>query len=180
MMAQNFIQKRLGFLLNTSKPELIRAGAFASVSALLCVGFSSYFGLFIDISEIRCLPEVVYVGYPRPENLSRGDVVSFVASRHLMFGAFNGHRIAKIVVAMAGDSVHSDESGVTVNGKKIAERNPHTLERMQVRGFTPLNMDRVLKPGELFVMGVMPRSFDSRYWGVVQDRAVDRLVKPLL
>ena len=180
MSIQTAIENKLAFLTKASKQEWIKAGVFASVAGAVSIVFSSYFGIYVDTSETRCLPEVVYVGYPRSETLNRGDVVSFIADRNVMFGAFKGHRVAKIVVGMAGDRIQSDEFGVVVNGRKVADRSTETLGRMNARGFVPINMDRTLQPGELFVMGVLPRSFDSRYWGVINERSVERLVKPLI
>lgn len=184
MMAGKSILKTIGaklaFLVNAPKAELIRALLVIPVVGGLVYGFSDNFGLYLDTAETRCLPETVYVGYPRSSQLKHGDVVSFIATDTQMFGIYTGKRIAKVITGMTGDTIRSDESGVWVNGKQIALRSDVTLAKLQVRSLAPLNINRKLEVGELFVMGTMPRSFDSRYWGVLHDSDVERLVKPLI
>lgn len=178
--ALTFLDKHLGFLVRVKREDKIKAAVVFAITAMAVVGFSKFFGVFIDTSELRCLPERVYIGYPKTRDSEVGDIVSFVSTERETLGIFRGHRLAKIVMARAGDRVTSDENGVSINGKFIAIRSEISLQKLKDRKLAPLNMDRVLEPGELFVMGTMPRSFDSRYWGVVNERIVDRFVKAVV
>lgn len=174
------ILPHFAFLFRASQKELIRAGSVVAILGALGLMFNTQYGIFLDVAETRCLPEYLYVGYPRGEELHRGDVVSFKANEHVMFNLMTGNRIAKVISGMAGDHVVSNSDGVFINGKLIAKRNPISLKNLAAKGKKPVDMDRVLEPGELFVMGTLPRSFDSRYWGVLRASTVDRLVKPLI
>lgn len=173
------ILPRLDFLIKAPKRELLRAAAIVAVLGLLGLIFNSQFGIFLDVAETRCMPERVYLGYPRTETLNRGDIVSFRANNRVMLDLFTGHRIAKIIAGVPGDRVVSNGDGAFVNGVKVGERNPISLKNLALKGKEPVNMDRILQPGELFVVGTLPRSFDSRYWGVLPEANVDRLVKAL-
>lgn len=167
---------RLDFLLKAPRRDLLRGGAVVVAIGLMGVMFKTQFGLFIDMAETRCLPERVYVGYPRTDILNRGDIVSFRANNRMMFDLMTGNRIAKIVAGVAGDYVKSNEMGTFVNGHKLGERSPISIKNLAAKGKQPLDVDRVLQPGEIFVLGTLPRSFDSRYWGVMAASSVDRLV----
>lgn len=173
------VHARLQFLIKAPRRELLRAAAVVSVLGLAGLAFNTQFGIFLDLAETRCLPERVYLGYPRSETLNRGDIVSFRANNRLMLDLLTGNRIAKIVAAVPGDYVVSNESGAFVNGVQVAQRNPASLANLASKGKAPINVDRVLEAGELFVVGTLPRSFDSRYWGVLPESNVDRLVKAL-
>ena len=83
-------------------------------------------------------------------------------------------------MARSGDKVISNDSGVFINGKFIAPRSEISVQKLKDRNVTPLSMDRVPAPGQHFIMGTLPRSFDSRYWGVIHEQDVDRFVKAVI
>lgn len=168
------------FLFEATQKELITAGTVVAMLGAVGLVFNTQYGMFLDIAETRCLPEHLYLGYPREAELKRGDVVSFKANDRIMFNIMTGKRIAKVVAGMQGDHVVSNSSGLFINGKFIAKRHPTSLKNLAAKGKKPVDMDRVLATGELVVIGTLPRSFDSRYWGVLPASTVDRMVKPLL
>jgi conjugal transfer pilin signal peptidase TrbI len=173
---------RTAFLRQASPKDWLKSSIVIGVLFGAGAATSSY-GLYIDTDEIRCLPEILYAASPRNEKeIKHGDVVSFMAGRDEMLGLFAGKRIAKVVMAMRGDHVRSDERGVFINGAFVAgsERSQISLENMKKKGVSPVTVDAVMKKNEIFVMGTMPRSFDSRYWGVMQESHIDKFVKPLI
>jgi len=174
------ILPHLAFLFKASRKELITAGTVVAMLGAVGLVFNTQYGMFLDMAETRCLPEHLYLGYPMEGELERGDVVSFKANDRIMFSMMNGKRIAKMIAGMPGDHVVSNSSGLFINGKFIAKRHPTSLKNLAAKGKQPVDIDRVLAPGELFVIGTLPRSFDSRYWGVLPASTVDRMVKPLL
>jgi conjugal transfer pilin signal peptidase TrbI len=171
---------RLAFLVNAPKRELVKAGVVVGALGLFGLMFNTQFGVFLDLNETRCMPERLYVGFPRTETLKHGDIVSFRADNRMMFDLMTGNRVAKIVAGLPGDHVVSNAQGAFVNGVPVGQRNPISLQKLADKGKVPVNMDRVLQPGELFVVGTLPRSFDSRYWGVMPEARVDRLVKAII
>lgn len=174
------LRSRLDFLIHAPKRELIKAGAVVAIFAGLSGYFSAQYGVFLDLAETRCMPEYLYLGYPKAEVLQRGDIVSFVVTDKTLLGLFVGQRLAKIIAGVPGDHVVSTEDGVYINGKLIAQRTELTLTKMKNKRIAPVNMDRQLQAGELFVVGTLPMSFDSRYWGVLAAGDVDRMVKAVL
>jgi len=180
----NFVRRSVlphfAFLFKATKKELITAGTVVVMLGAVGLVFNTQYGMFLDVAETRCLPEHLYLGYPREAELKRGDVISFKANDRIMFNIMTGKRIAKVIAGMPGDHVVSNRSGLFINGKFIAKRHPTSLKNLAAKGKQPVDMDRVLAPGELVVIGTLPRSFDSRYWGVLPASTVDRMVKPLL
>jgi len=173
------MKEKLRFLVEIKRQDMKRASIVLVSTIALAFGFSKYFGVFLDLTELRCMPEYVYLGFPLYRDIHKGDVISFIPHEDEMMGVFTGKRVAKLVVAMEGDYVLSDETGVFVNGKFVADRSPVSVSKMKDRNLTPMNINKTLKKGEMFVMGVLPRSFDSRYWGPMQKSHADRFIKPL-
>ena len=177
---QAFLDRHLGFLIRIDRKQMLHAALTLVLTIAFTAMFAKWFGVFIDTSEVRCMPERVYVGYPKTRESHVGDMVSFVSTDRETLGLFRGIRVGKIVKAQAGDWVVSDARGVFINGVFIASRNPISLDKLKTLKVTPINMNRVLKPGELFLMGTLPRSFDSRYWGVVNESMIDRFLKAVV
>lgn len=172
--------ERTAFLRYASPKDWIKGVAVIVTITAAATAFSEY-GIYLDSSEVRCMPEYLYAARPRDgAELKAGDIVSFVAAKEEMMGLMAGKRIGKLVMAIAGDRVLSNEHGVTINGKLIALRSDISLANMAKKGFSPVSTDRVMAKGEIFVMGTMPRSFDSRYWGPMQASHIDKFVTPLL
>ena len=173
------LNNKLDFLLKSSKREKQKAFAVIFTIGLFGWIFNTYFGFFIDLTEVRCMPQTVYLGYPYTGELHKGDVISYRASNRVMLDLMTGRRIAKIVAGLPGDHVISDKDGLRINGQLVAERNPISLTNLTAKGKKALDIDKVLQEGEVLVIGKLPRSFDSRYWGVLPAKYIDRRIVPL-
>lgn len=88
--------------------------------------------------------------------------------------------LLKKIAATAGDLVNTNREGVHINGisiknTKVFEFGSHR-ERLN---FTPMN--RILEKNEIFVVGEHPKSFDSRYFGVIDiNKSRVKKIKPIL
>lgn len=171
---------RLKFLKAASRSEKILAGVVVFSFVVLGAIFNTQFGLYLDLSEARCLPERLYVGYPLSGEIKRGDLVSFIADEKVMVGLFKGKRIVKQVAAIPGDEVLTIGGFTYINGRPIAKRNDVTLGRMALKNVKPVNVDTVLGPNQYMVLGTTEHSFDSRYWGVLDGALIDRKAKGVI
>lgn len=87
---------------------------------------------------------------------------------------FDGREpLLKRIVAQAGDTVVMDTKGVSINGTlPLRDSRPMagdseqlTLEHFPFGSYT-------LQPGQYWVMGDHPRSFDSRYFGPIDTSQI--------
>lgn len=167
-----------------------RLGSKWSVTAIavvMAVGACMYpaanwlharYRISIDLSSIRCLPERVYlVKIDNSFRPQRGEVVAFKAPHGLMLPQFDGKIIAKLVAGVPGDRVLIKNDRAYVNGQFIGElilngklgKSPGAFDR-----------DEIVPEGKLFVIGTLPRSYDGRYWGFLNQDVLIGHVTPLL
>lgn len=104
------------------------------------------------------MPLGIYVK-DQNQSLARGNIV-------ILKSIFHNDTLLKRVVACAGDKIDTNQSGVFINGALAPKSKIFQFDSNQ----NPLNfkpISKILGKDEIFVMGDHIRSFDSRYFGVV-------------
>lgn len=173
------------------------AGVLAAVAMVgLAVFWTAYlFGM--RINRTHSLPVGLYWVVERPPR--RGDIVAFwpdggAAIRearrrgYILPGVYNADSggqgyglMLKKLAAVQGDVVSITDDGVFVNGLLIPNTRPLSCDNVG----DPLPVvrfrDRLLGENEaLFISDYLPRSFDSRYFGVQNMRQIVEVVRPIL
>ncbi|MBR8043368.1 signal peptidase I [Burkholderia cenocepacia] len=126
--------------------------------------------IFYEAQSVACLPWDFYFPHKAAFNaIRRGDIVWFRAEG-LGPRFKDGTPMAKLAAALPGDRILILNSRLYVNGKYwgslgLGERVLHKPPGYFDREFT-------VGSGELFVLGTEPRSFDSRYWGVIHESQI--------
>lgn len=164
------------------KPTPVFLGQMALV-ALLMWGVGSYIGSRVSLGIDgqkggKCLPYNYYLIDKGDHSVPTGGYLAFLLDKraepwfpeHAMF--------VKQLVAAEGDHVQVQGREVLVNGFPVGQLDPKVMgktgqdERTYAR-------DQVLQPGELWVMGTAPDSFDSRYWGPINSNMLVGQVHPI-
>lgn len=183
----NLTLARLGF-----RPGLTWAHAAKALVLTAAIGqgiayVSARYIVGIDSQWFRCLSESHFVidtwRRPTAADIEPLDIVSFeMTERQAMapLGWKAGDRMAKRVLASApgtlidvrADGVHFQEPG----GRSWTFGRG--LEAAEVLGQPPESFIRqfVLQPGELWVMGDMKYSVDSRYYGPISATQINGTV----
>lgn len=152
---------------------LLAVACAASIQGVLLAG-----GIVVNATP--SLPEGLYQKKARP--VRKGCFVLFrLPASELSTRPYARENLIKQVVAAGGDRVCVEASGVRINGQMLA--NSAQLE--SDRDGRPLPHftlpDYTLKEGELLTMSTYnPRSFDSRYFGLVRRDSIIAVVVPLL
>jgi conjugal transfer pilin signal peptidase TrbI len=86
----------------------------------------------------------------------------------------------KMVVALPGDHVSVSKSGISVNGRLLADSLPQAKDHFgkRVRDDVPLG-DSVVPPKSYWLLGLSLRSWDSRYYGAVSAGGVLGIGTPI-
>ena len=80
--------------------------------------------------------------------------------------------LLKRVVAEAGDKVEVTADGVVVNAKLLPNSKAVAVFKGVLLNPLPIGFKYKLKNNEYFMLGETPHSFDSRYFGVIQQTAI--------
>lgn len=87
----------------------------------------------------------------------------------------------KKVLAAKGDTVLFSVSGVQVNGELLPLSARFTADKFGRVMPSPLPGPHVLKEDDLLLMSdVNPKSFDSRYFGLVSSKQIKSVITPVL
>lgn len=179
------------------RPVLAGLATFATLLALQWALLLTPWRIGVDMQASRCLPYTLYLMDESPVGeIHPGDIVRFDPGTRMFvpgMGQLNhGLEVIKVVAAVAGDRVQVTANDILVNGKVLAE-SPERLAGIALyqRGINPATLVQltatlqdyersfVVPPGELFMVGTMPRAYDSRYWGTIPLVAVKARAWPL-
>lgn len=140
-----------------------------TVGAFVHIGF--------DPQATRCLPWKVYaIGQKHPEVIEAGRIYAYRA-RHIPLMP-EGAQVVKYAAATAGDRVHVDSKGISINGRFWGPLNPSVMEKGKV-GMKDVAKDYTVPVGQVLMLGTEPRSWDGRYWGLIRTSQVIARARPL-
>lgn len=130
---------------------------------------SSRFMLAFDLQDVRCLVWWSYV-IERGSAPERNQLVAFTTDQVLSQFP-KGTVLVKRLVGVPGDRIDIADGTVRVNGELRALLSPDVMARL---GRPPEAFDTrfTLDEGTYFVLGDAAVSFDSRYWGAIQQSQV--------
>ena len=158
----------------TQKPPLTMTSWMIAMGAvlILCVpGLYTLkrFTIGIDVQEIRCLPtdSRFYLIDHWALEPHRGDRIAFRADERMM-PFFNERTVmVKAIAGVPGDQIALVDDELRVNDIAVTKELP--LEHMGLHQQGAWLKSKDLQPGEWVVIGSHPLSFDSRYWGLVDQ-----------
>lgn len=141
-----------------------------SVGALY--GFKSRYQIGVNTQlDLQCLPYDVFLIDFKDQALSRGDFIAFHA-RGMAPYIPDGTVIIKELAGVPGDRVVVDKGVVIVNDANRGELD--LVEKLNASA-EHYSRNETVPDGKMWVMGTLPRSFDSRYWGYVEpDQIIGR------
>lgn len=138
----------------------------------LTYAFISTFTLYIDKqAEALSLGYRFMLANRRATTVQRGQLWAF--STDSMAELFQpGEIIGKQIVGVPGDQIDVDSVGVYVNGQLVRKHDAPCLKE----GICLQFRSEQIPDGRFFGVGTHPRSYDSRFWGYIeQDRLIGRL-----
>jgi conjugal transfer pilin signal peptidase TrbI len=156
------------------------------VVALMQVGLlwvhHGYYWIAVDPSAgERCLVPRWFLVDMRAHHVGRGDYVVF-RSRGMKPFYPDGTPVLKLIAGVPGDHIVVNATGVWVNEVRWGDlRHAQTGGRLWALGRHPDEFvrDERVPPHHWWVLGTNARSFDSRYWGYIDDSQIIGRARPL-
>lgn len=163
----------------TRRLFLRKAALLTLVAAAAWTTWDHFCWLAYDPQQISCTGYRLFVVVRHQVPTRAGQYVAFVTDDRFAPMFKVGERFGKLIACTFPCHIEEGVDHLTVNGHVRDSINPALVAKL---GKRPADFVRSLdlKPGEFFVMGVDPHSFDSRYWGVVKPEQVVGRVYPLL
>ena len=170
---------------NTDKVRKKVTKVFLLKMVLIAICIQLFFSLFAqkfmigwETQEHKCLPFTMYLIDKGNHEIGRGDYVMIKSDERMEPFFKRGTKIAKLAKAVEGDRVEIRHGLVKINGKESGTLESYTLEKLNMSA-DMFNRTLVVGPGELWVQGTLPRTFDSRYWGTVKPEQVAGKAYPI-
>lgn len=144
---------------------------YSSAFVLACWFFQTHYWLGIDSQKIRCIDATVFLVNVQ-KTMPQRDALYAVVAKNAEPVIQDGTVMAKYIRGMPGDKVTitSDEK-IYVNDRLVASGMAH-LHGMHPKAKAKFFGSRVLGDDEYWVMGTLPMSFDSRYYGPVTSEQI--------
>jgi conjugal transfer pilin signal peptidase TrbI len=128
----------------------------------------SNWAIGLTFADLKCIPGTMFlIDKHSSAPLVRGHAYAFAA----------GHvppipdraLLVKYAAGLPGDHVVVNEHGVYINGVHWGDLNPITLQHTH-HTIADVRADYIVPTGKVAMLGTLPRSYDSRYWGLVDMR----------
>jgi conjugative transfer signal peptidase TraF len=170
--------------------RFIRTLSIALITAFLILAIA--YGAGIRINTTKSIPLGVY--WITGEPVAKNSYVIFCPPPEQFFleaktrgylatGFCDGELgyMMKKVLAAKGDTVLFDVSGVQVNGEILPFSSRFITDKFGRAMPAPATGQHTLKDDDLLLMSdVNPKSFDSRYFGLVNSKQIKSVIKPVL
>ncbi|WP_435000199.1 S26 family signal peptidase (plasmid) [Vibrio scophthalmi] len=143
--------------------------------ALIVSIMSIRYKISIVPSAIGCLPIRAAIIDVIERNPGRGQLVSFAVRRAEPYFA-NGTMFLKIAAGLGGDTVTVDVDKVTITTVE-GEQTVYHVNALPMLKYAQLTAEQItgvfkIPKGKVFVLGTLPSSFDSRYWGLINQKDI--------
>ncbi|CAL7891092.1 S26 family signal peptidase [Fusobacterium necrophorum] len=146
------------------------------------------FNHFFILNVSSSIPLGIYYKYPPKKNYRLGEIVIFKPWKNYEMFLYRqnylepGDLLMKYVQGLPGDSFSSfpEEENIWVlfkNGKTFFPYS-RIFEKDSSGRFLPRFQEITIAEGEIFVMGLHPKSLDSRYFGSISEENIVGIAKP--
>lgn len=151
--------------LNPLKSDLIRKW-FVGTGVILIFfwGGLRFYGIRIGINLTRSQPDWVYLVISEKE-VRRGERAAFWFQGSRYYPA--GTLFVKKVAGLPGDRLDSGSGGIWINGEKIGDVRTADSKG---RSVTPYVYHGAIPAGAYFMIAEVSNSYDSRYFGLIEER----------
>lgn len=168
---------------------LISVSLIFAVLFVAVLGFKSVVARYrigYDPQKIKCLPYTLYFlklgKIPAPQ-IHYGEILVYTPRPGQMGkgAAFLGESIGKVVFGLPGDHFVVKGTQAYINGFPVGLKMD-LFDKLRQKGMYPpggFDKDLIIPGHKILLLGTMPRSYDGRYWGLVDDNQVVARAYPL-
>lgn len=161
---------------------LVKSLAMTAVVACVVGGGSTLladrYSIGIDPQQSRCLGYRVFFIDKTDKTPERGKIFTFKGLGTEPYFP-NGTLLTKMIDGVPGDRVQVGHDGVAVNGSQVPTADGLYLAATLKKPESRYTRDEYLAKGKYWFSGRTKDSFDSRYWGAVDETQIVGRAYPL-
>lgn len=131
----------------------------------------------LAISSTPSLPDTVFLIDKKNKHINKNDYVSFYYPGEDFAVYKTGDEFVKIAKCIPGDQLHVVNKNYFCNDQLIATG---LLKDSRGQDMSSFEFNGTVPQGKYFVIGTHKKSFDSRYWGFVDQKEIIGLTKGLI
>ena len=163
------------------KPVMKRAALLAGASLLVLAPLSALALAHVSLNTTACMPLGFYRALPKPKALAVGQTWTVCVPRlWTRYGLRRGYQdpggdcpggsqaLIKKIAALPGQVVTVTKTGVWIDGRLWPMSTPLTHDTAG-RTLAPDYGTHTIQLGTVWVMGLSPKAWDSRYYGSIPD-----------
>lgn len=148
----------------------IKATVVGVLAAFVSIYLTGRFGLLVDAQVERSLPGVrVFLIDRHRTEVRQGGIYAF-PSKGLEPWIKDGQLVVKIADGVPGDRIEVSDAGVWINGSEVV--SGLILAKTLNRDVGTFVRTEIVQPGHAFMLGRARNSFDSRYWGAIEQSRI--------
>ncbi|EHA1082422.1 signal peptidase I [Photobacterium damselae] len=137
---------------------------------------ASNINLYIDTQEVKCLPYTYYLFFNGVSEYKIGNIYSFETHEVPLFK--DGTRLGKMLLAKEGDLITINKDGLFVNERLITKETLVHANKLN-KEISSFYTSYTIPKGKLFMYGTEPKSYDSRYYGLIESKSLTGRLIPL-
>lgn len=153
----------------------------AAIALLVVIALGSYvferYRLGIDTQVVKCLPWTLFIVDTHNKEIRSGEYFAYRA-----FGMQpvipDGQWAAKQAAAVAGDHVSISRKETLINGTPRKDGRLFNVSSLDL-DYNDLTRELIVGEDEIFGMGTLPESYDSRYVGPMKKSQIIGRVYPI-
>ncbi|HIF9538236.1 TPA: signal peptidase I [Photobacterium damselae] len=149
----------------------------------ITIGFLLFFkvlisnvNLYIDTQKEKCLPYTYYIFIKGVSENKRGRIYSFKSKNIPLFE--DGSNFGKLLLAKEGDLITINKDGLFVNDHLISKESLVHATKLKKEA-SSFYTSYTIPKGKLFMYGTEPKSYDSRYYGLIDSKSLTGRLIPL-
>lgn len=171
------LKKTLSRFVSERRRFFLKAAVAYAVLGVAAVGFFSRFGIMVDPQKNACLPYTLYIVDTHDQQVERDSYYAYRARGMEPFFE-DGTLAGKQFVGMPGDKIRVGEHQTFINGTPHRNGALHLIDKLE-QSVEETKRTVTLGEDEYFGMGTTMTSYDSRYWGTINQDQIYGRVYPI-
>jgi signal peptidase I len=130
------------------------------------------FNIAFPEQDIKCLPYTVFIIDTFDKKVKREGLFAFKNRGWMEKFEDDQWTVIKLAAGMPGDQIVVSKEKTLVGGDEYMGLEEHVINKLEA-SYSDFEREEIVPVGSYFALGTLERTYDSRYWGFVEE---DQLV----